>query len=85
MSEGRLDKWLFHARFCRSRAGAQEAAEAGKIRLNGTRVDKPGHALRPGDVLTLALGGSVRVVKVVSLADRRGGAEEARLLYEIMD
>jgi ribosome-associated heat shock protein Hsp15 len=81
MSE-RLDKWLFHARFCRSRTGAQEATEAGKIRLNGARVKKPGHAVRPGDVLTLALGGTVRVVKVTAVAERRGGAEDARLLYE---
>jgi ribosome-associated heat shock protein Hsp15 len=81
----RLDKWLFHARFCRNRAGAQEAAEAGRIRLNGSRVEKPGHGVRPGDVLTLALGGTVRVVKVLGLAARRGGAEEARNLYEIID
>ena len=85
MSEGRLDKWLFHARFCRSRAAAQDAAKVGKIRLNGARVDKPGHALRPGDVLTLALGGTVQVVKVLQLGERRGGAVEARLLYEIRD
>lgn len=81
----RLDKWLFHARFCRSRAGAQEAAEAGKIRLNGTKVRKPGHALRPGDVLTLALGGTVRLVKVMALAERRGDATQARNLYEMVE
>ena len=86
MSEkDRLDKWLFRARFCRSRAVAQEAAEAGKVRLKGAKVKKPGHAVRPGDVLTLALGGTVRVVKVLTLATRRGAAEEARNLYEIVE
>lgn len=81
----RLDLWLFHARFCRSRTGAQKATEAGKVRLNGARVKKPGHVVRPGDVLTLALGGSVRVVKVLQLTERRGGAPQARNLYEIME
>jgi len=62
---------------------AQAATEGGKVRLNGARVVKPGHAVRPGDVLTLALGGRVTVVKVLALAERRGGAEKARSLYEI--
>jgi ribosome-associated heat shock protein Hsp15 len=85
MIQDRLDKWLFHARLCRSRTGAQDVTEAGKVRLNGTKVRKPGHVVRPGDVLTLALGGTVRVVKVVALAERRGGAPQARTLYEILD
>ena len=80
----RLDKWLFHARFCRTRETAQDVTEKGKVRLNGARMHKPGHAVRPGDILTLALGGQVRVVRVLALAERRGGADEARLLYEIL-
>jgi ribosome-associated heat shock protein Hsp15 len=84
MTEGetRLDKWLFHARFCRTRETAQDGIEKGKVRLNGTRVQKPGHAVRPGDVLTLSLRGAVRVVRVLALAERRGGADEAAGLYE---
>lgn len=84
MIEGatRLDKWLFHARFCRTRELAQAVTEKGKIRLNGARVEKPGHAVRPGDVLTLALGGQVRVVRVTGLGTRRGGVQEAQGLYE---
>jgi ribosome-associated heat shock protein Hsp15 len=81
---GRLDKWLFCARLCRTRQAAQDAIEAGKIRLNGVRVEKPGHVLRPGDVLTLALGGKVRAVKVQALAVRRGGTEPAQGLYEVL-
>lgn len=84
MTEARLDKWLFCARLCRTRETAQEIIEGGKVRLNGARVRKPGHVVRPCDVLTLALGGQVRTLKVVALATRRGGAPEAALLYETL-
>jgi ribosome-associated heat shock protein Hsp15 len=80
----RLDKWLFHARFYRTRPLAQAAASAGKVRLNGLRVDKPGHVIRPGDVLTLGRGAEVMAVRVLALAERRGPATEAQKLYEII-
>jgi ribosome-associated heat shock protein Hsp15 len=82
MNETRLDKWLFCARLCRTREAAQAVIAAGKIRLNGARVAKPGRAVRPGDVLTLALGGDIRVVKILSLAGRRETASLAQGLYE---
>jgi ribosome-associated heat shock protein Hsp15 len=81
----RLDKWLFHARFYRTRPLAQAAAQAGKVRLNGVRTDKPGHAVKPGDVLTIGRGGQVMAVRIVALAERRGPATEARNLYEILE
>jgi len=81
----RVDKWLFHARFYRTRPLAQAATAAGRIRLNGTKIDKPGHALKPGDVLTLGRGGRVIAVKVLALAERRGPASEAQTLYEVLD
>jgi len=85
----RLDKWLFHARFYRTRPLAQAAAEAGRVRLNGIKVEKPGHALKPGDVLTLGRGGpkggQVIAVRVLSLAERRGPPTEARALYEVLE
>jgi ribosome-associated heat shock protein Hsp15 len=84
VSEARLDKWLFCARLCRTRETAQDVIAAGKIRLNGAKVKKPGHVVRPGDVLTLALGGQVRAVRVLGLAERRGGAPEAQRLYEAL-
>ena len=62
---------------------AQEAIEKGKVRLTGARVRKPGHVVRPGDVLTLALGNVVRVVSVLALAEKRGSAAEAQGLYAI--
>jgi ribosome-associated heat shock protein Hsp15 len=84
MTTARLDKWLFCARFTRTRTTAQETVAAGKVRLNGMKVDKPGHGLKPGDVLTLGRGAQVVVVRVLAMADRRGGAAEAQGLYEIL-
>ena len=84
MSTTRIDKWLFHARFYRTRALAHAAASAGKVRLNGVRVEKPGHLLRPGDLLTLGRGGEIVALKVLALAERRGPAREAQRLYEIV-
>jgi ribosome-associated heat shock protein Hsp15 len=80
----RIDKWLWHARFYRSRALAQDAAESGIVRLNGARVVKPGHAIKCGDVLTVPHGHEVLVVRVVAFGQRRGPASEARALYEIV-
>ena len=85
MSWERLDKWLFHARFYRTRPLAQAAASAGKVRLNGARVDKPGHAVKPGDVLTLGRGTGIMAVRVLALGARRGPASDARNLYEILE
>ena len=81
----RLDKWLFHACFYRTRPLAQAATASGRVRLNGIKVDKPGHALKPGDVLTLGKGSQVIAVRVLALAERRGPAPEARTLYEVLE
>lgn len=83
MSDGiRLDKWLWQARFFKSRALAAEICGKGRVRVNGQPTDKAHYQLRPGDVLTFPQGGHVRVVRVVALGDRRGPATEARTLYE---
>ena len=84
MTSTRIDKWLFHARFYRTRALAQAAASAGKVRLNGVRVEKPAQILRPGDILTLGRGGEVVALRVLALAERRGPALHAQRLYEIV-
>jgi ribosome-associated heat shock protein Hsp15 len=78
----RLDKFLFFARFCRSRAVAAELIAQGLVRINRQPIDKSHAKLRPGDVLTLALARGVVVAKVLALSSRRGPATEARLLYE---
>ena len=80
----RIDIWLWHARFCKTRAVAQALAAKGHIRVNGIRVEKASAAVRPGDVLTLPAGRDIVVVKVLGFGDRRGPATEARALYEIM-
>ncbi len=65
MSESlRIDKWLWHARFCKTRSIAQEKAATGHIRLNGHRVEKASAAVRVGDVMTLPAGSEVISVKV---------------------
>jgi ribosome-associated heat shock protein Hsp15 len=78
----RLDRWLWHARVVRTRSDAAALAASGHIRVNGRRIEAPGRAVAPGDVLTIALTRSVKVLKIVDLAARRGGAGEARRLYE---
>lgn len=78
----RIDKWLWHARFCKTRAIAQEKAESGRIRINGNRVEKASHNVRTGDVMTLPAGGKVIALRVLGLGERRGPASQARLLYE---
>jgi ribosome-associated heat shock protein Hsp15 len=78
----RIDKWLWHARFARTRAAAQHLALSGHVRINREKVAAASRLVRAGDVLTLAISGGVRVVRVLGLAERRGGSEAARQLYE---
>ena len=63
----RLDRWLWHARLVRTRGAAAALADAGYVRVNGTCVDAPGHHVRAGDVITVALDRRVRVLKVRAL------------------
>jgi ribosome-associated heat shock protein Hsp15 len=81
----RLDKWLWHARFARTRSLAAKLVSAARFRINGNPTEKAHHAVRPGDVLTFPLGPHIRVIKVLALGTRRGPAPEARLLYEDLD
>jgi ribosome-associated heat shock protein Hsp15 len=78
----RLDKWLWHARFCRTRVMAAELAAAGKVRIAGAVISKAHYSVKPGDVLTFPLGPHIRTVKVLALGIRRGQPATARLLYE---
>ncbi|MEZ5887389.1 MAG: RNA-binding S4 domain-containing protein [Paracoccaceae bacterium] len=77
----RLDKWLWQARFLKSRSLAAALIEAGHVRLNGAHVTKPAQTVGPGDVLTFALQREIRVVRVLACGTRRGPASEARTLY----
>ena len=78
----RLDKWLWHARVVKARTSAAALVEAGHVRINGVREKAPGHAVKAGDVLTIGLDRSVRILKVIGFAERRGDASAARVLYE---
>ena len=80
----RIDKWLWHARFYKTRPLAQAAATSGRLRLNGNRVEKSSANVRPGDVLTVARGQEVLAVRICAIGERRGPATEARQLYEIL-
>ena len=81
----RLDKWLWHARFFKTRSLATRYIEKSRCRIDGRVTDKPHAAVAPGMVLTFALGPKVRVVKVVALGERRGPSEEAKPLYDEID
>ncbi len=78
----RLDKWLWQARFFKSRTLAAKQCSAGRVRINRQPTDKAHYLVRAGDVLTFPQGNDVRVVRVVTLGVRRGPAAEAQALYE---
>ena len=78
----RLDKWLWHARFFKSRGLAADLAKSGRIRVDGTSVSKPSRAISVGAVLTFPKDDEVRIIKVLGLGVRRGPAPEAQALYE---
>lgn len=77
----RIDKWLWHARTVRTRGDAGALVAAGHVRLNGRRVTAASQVVRIGDVVTLALDRSVRVVRVEGFAEKRGAAPAARALF----
>lgn len=77
----RVDQWLWFARIAKSRTLAQALVARGKVRINRTRIEKPSATVKPGDVLTLALGPTVRVLEILAIGARRGPATEAQLLY----
>ena len=81
----RLDKWLWHARFFKSRTLAARYVEKSRCRIDGRIVGKPHAAVTPGMVLTFALGPRVRVVRILALGERRGPATEAQALYDEID
>jgi ribosome-associated heat shock protein Hsp15 len=66
----------------KARTSAAQLVEKGHVRINGVRETAPGHAVKPGDVLTIALDRNVRVLKVIGFSERRGDASSARVLYE---
>jgi ribosome-associated heat shock protein Hsp15 len=80
----RVDKWLWHARFFKSRSLAAQVVSAGHVRINSNKISKPSHNVASGDVLTFPQGNLVRVVRMIAPGTRRGPAPEAQALYEDM-
>jgi ribosome-associated heat shock protein Hsp15 len=78
----RIDKWLVYARFVKHRARAQQLIEHGHVRINRERVTKPSYTVKENDVLTVALAGHVKVVRVLAEAKRRGSPASVAGLYE---
>lgn len=81
----RIDKWLWFARFFKSRSLAAQVVEAGEVRMNGQVVAKVAQAVRPGDELVFPTGRRLRRVTVLALGERRGPAPEAQTLYREED
>ena len=78
----RLDKWLWYARFFKTRALALKAISNGRFRLDGDLMSKPHRQAKSGQVLTFSQGTRIRVVRIKALGARRGPASEAVLLYD---
>lgn len=81
-SRQRIDKWLFFARFFKSRSIAQEQVSAGRVAVNDQRVTQPSHLVKPGDRLVITQQRRDLIIVVRHAGARRGPYEEAKLLYE---
>ena len=80
MDNVRIDKWLWAARFFKTRSLATDAVDNGKVRLGGERI-KPARAVKAGDLLAIDNGAETWEVTVLGISDKRGSAPVARLLY----
>ena len=78
----RIDRYLHCTRLVKSRTLAQSVIETGHVRIDGKRIAKPSEEVRVGSTIALPLRGQVRVLRVISLPQRRGPANEAQLCYK---
>lgn len=78
----RIDRFLFFIRLVKSRTLAQGVIDAGHVRIDGKRVEKPSEEVRAGSILAFPLRDQVRIIRVLELPSRRGPAPEARACYE---
>nr|WP_253944560.1 RNA-binding S4 domain-containing protein [Pseudogemmobacter hezensis] len=81
----RLDKWLWQARFFKTRTLAALVVGEGHVRVNGTPVSRPSREVGPGDVLTFPQGRNIRLIRVLGTGVRRGPASEAQTLFLDLD
>ena len=78
----RLDKWLWYARFMKSRSKATKFCQTSRFRVNGSIVAKAHCLVKQSDILTFSIGGNIKIIKILKLGVRRGPASEAQSLYE---
>ena len=78
----RIDKWLWYARFFKTRALAAKFVSSGKLRIGGDVVTKPHRQVRKEQVLTFPAGNNIRIIQIADLGGRRGPAPEAQALYK---
>lgn len=77
----RADQWLWYTRLIKTRSLAARMIEQGGLRINREKFTKPGHPVKPGDILTFMHAERLHVIEVLAISSRRGPAREARLLY----
>ena len=78
----RIDKWLWFARFFKTRGLATKLVAGGHVRVNSDKISKPAYAVGEGDTLTFPQGDKIRVVRLTATGTRRGPAPEAQALYD---
>ncbi len=78
----RIDKWLWQARFFKTRSLSAKLVTGGHCRVNSNKIAKAAFAVGPDDVLTFPQGDRIRVIRIVAIGSRRGPASEAQTLYE---
>lgn len=78
----RIDKWLWHARFARTRSASTRLVEAGRVRVAGQRITQPARLVGVGDIVTVAAEHATVVLRILAIAEKRGSATDARTLYE---
>ena len=80
----RIDKWLWHARFYKTRSIAQKQVATGKIRVDREKISSPSRKVSAGNVLTITRDRDVKIIEILGIADKRGPYSEAQLLYNDM-
>lgn len=80
----RIDKWLWHARFYKTRSIAQKQVSTGKIRVDREKISSPSRKVTTGNVLTITRERDIKIIEILAIADKRGPYSQAQLLYNDM-
>ena len=77
----RIDKWLWHARFFKTRSIAQKQVTTGKVRVDREKISSPSRKVLPGNILTITMSRDIKIIEIVGIAEKRGPYIQAKLLY----